>query len=404
MTESKRKNPIGRLSRFDLTVLLVALALGAAVLILTILSDPGRQGPMVAYLSPAYTNTDEVRAQNIWMAPVDDPDAAVQLTDSEMGIYNFSVSPDGRYIAYAERDAETRLNELWLLSLQTGRVNRLTNCVAEDADCRTPVFREGGDVLAYERVAVNTNVSSLGPGAIRIWLLDLRTQPYTTRPLADDSQFIGHSPQWSESGTTIAFYSSDITNPGVMVYNFMPGDEDKSLKFVPSNHGTVGTLSPNGRQLIFPELTQRVEVYNDAPVQRLYTYLKIADLAELEFRDLTNPEDPIDDTAAVWHPDGQRVAIERRYTDERYTRGYQIFMLDVASGEVEPLIFDERYSHGFFEWNDSGAAMVVQRFTLTNPDGSSAVDARPEIWVKDLETGSLVLVASNAFHPRWVTP
>jgi Tol biopolymer transport system component len=383
MSVNKSKNSPVPVSRLDVTVAIVAVLLVSATIGLSYFSSPERAGSMVAFLYPAYGGL-----QNVWMAPVNNPQDAIQVTNAKAGIYDFNVSPDGHYIAYAERSEDTNLNDIYLLNMQSRQVQQLTNCSAEGADCRTPVFRPGGGLIAYERMtAPDKNV---GYGAIRIWLLDLSKQPYTTRPLSDDSQFIGHSPQWSDDGNTIAFFSADITNPGIMVYSFVTDEGEKSLKFVPSNNGVVGTLSPSGRKMVFPDVTQSA--------QGIVTQLKITDLDKLEFLPLTDSSEPVEDNGAAWNPDGKHLAIERRYSDDRYTKGFQIYLFDPDTGQLDPLSVDARYSHGYMEWNSTGDKLVFQRFAL------DVGNARPEIWVRDMTTGELVQISDNAFLPRFVLP
>lgn len=401
MSDDKPKtSPKIRLASLDVAVGLISVVLIAGVLALTYISDPQNKSATVAYLYPAYGGI-----QNVWMTSLDDTETMQQITFSDDGVYDFDVSPDGRYLAYAERrrpdtDIANYLMEIMLLDLRTGETTQLTNCIAEDADCRSPKFRSGNDIISYERMALNSDIAQVGPGSVRIWLLDIRQQPYETTPLAPDPQFVGYGVQWADNGQALAFYSPDIASPGIMVYNFAPADGEKTLKYIPSNQGVTGTLSPNGKRLVFPEITSLPNTSGAAEVTQSYhSYLRIADLNTLEFVPLTDPEGFADDSNARWHPDGQRLAVERRYLDERYTRGYQIFMLDVATGETEPLVFDDDYSHGFFEWNNAGDKLALQRFNLTE-----GAEAKPGIWVKDLESGALVEVAANAFHPRWVIP
>lgn len=381
-----------KLSRLDVTVFVIVALVGVAIVLLLVSTEERPIGEGVMYLSPAYGGI-----QQVWLTPLDTTQASRQLTQTPYGVYDFDVSTDGKYLVYAQRE-EAGLHELYKLNLQTKQIQRLTNCVAENADCRTPRFRPTGGALAYERVTVGgdlgmgENTVRVGYGAIRLWLLDYLTPPFFTQPLAEDPQFVGHSPRWARGGDSIAFYSADIVNPGVMVYHFAPQEGDKTLKFIPSQYGTVGALSPNGKQLIFPELTRRED-------GQLYTYLRLADLDALEYRQLTNPDDPIDDTTVEWHPEGTRVMIERRYTDNRYTRGYQLFWLALDTGETTPFVVDDAYNHGFFAFNEAGTRLVIQRFPFASSvEGTSPT---PEIWVADTATGALTLITDNAFHPRW---
>jgi Tol biopolymer transport system component len=376
-------------SAFDLTVAGIALILVLVLLALNTLGDPARRGAMVAYLSPT---TGDV--PNIWLAPLNDPSQSQQITFSKMGIYDFDVSMDGRWIAYSMRDEEKRMRDIYSLDLQTGNVKQLTFCASESAECYTPAFHPDSTALAYIRSALD---ETTGYGAPRIWLSDLSNG--TIRSLANDSQLIGHSPQWALDGNTIAFFSSDLSNPGVMVYNFNPQtSEDASVNFIPAQNGSVGSLSPNGLSLIFPDMVNRG--------LQVYTHLKIADFSQNppSFRNLTEPSDPIDDIAVQWHPNGTRATLIRRYSDERWTQGYQLYDIDVETGQLLPLLVDEHYSHHFFTWDLTGENLLMQRLPLLLEDGSVNAQARPEIWVLNAETGQLTKIAESAYFPRWVLP
>lgn len=384
--EKAKFSPV-RVSLLDATVLTVAVLLIGALVVMASVSDPAQRGPQIAYLYPAYGGT-----QNIWVAPLDNPSAASQFTQEKGGIYNFDVSTDGRFIVYSARVIETGLYELFLLDLQTRRIQILTNCGGDNADCRTPAIKSDGKVVAYERQEYNAGANGApgGAGAIRIWLLDISKQPYTTRPLTDDAQFVGHSPQWAQSGDTLAFYSADIANPGIMVYNFLPREGEKSLKMIPANNGVVGSISPNGRKLAFPDVVQNASGFS--------TTLKWADLDALTFNALSPEGEPAEDNNAAWHPDGERLAIARKYDDNRHTPGFQIYLFDPATGDIQPLAYDRRYSHGFFQWNTEGDKLLYQRIALNEPE------AKPEVGIRDLTTGENTTVILNAFHPRWVLP
>jgi Tol biopolymer transport system component len=374
------------LTRLDLAAWVIV---GGIILFLLVVNNRLTEAvttPTVGYLYPAYGGV-----QNVWFAPVEKPEEARQITFSEHGIYDFAASADGRYLAYSERIEPSGLHEIMLMNLQTRQVTQVTNCVAAQADCRSPMFRPTGGAIAYERVNTNTGVGS-GIGVIRIWLADISRQPYDNQPLSQDSSFIGHSPRWARDGNSLAFYSSDIANPGILVYNFNPAEGQQTLKFVPSQYGVTGALSPNGQQLVYPDLSRR-------PDGQVYSFLRLADLAGLRYEDLTSPEDAVDDTDAMWNPDGETITIARRYTDERYTRGYQLYDLRVSDGQATPLLVDEAYSHGFFEPDKTGRLVVLQRFPL---NADNPVSSSPQVWVIDRQSKALTLITDNAFHPRWI--
>jgi Tol biopolymer transport system component len=338
--------------------------------------------PRVAYLAPA----DGV-PQNVWLADPADPENAQQVTFSESSVMNFDVSPDGTRIAYAERNIDGT-SDIKLLELESGAVRRITNCV--DSNCDTPVWRPDGGMIAYQRIDLNSDIQQVGVSPARVWLLDLTTSPPSERPLFTDNQILSYAPQWSADGSKIAVF--DNNSRGIVVYNL----NDGSLTLIPSRSGSDMALSPDGTRVIFPRL-----IFDDSGFGAR-SVLQIADLVDGEIDDLIDPDEPVDDVQSVWNPDGRRLAIARRYLDDRATRTRQLYLLDVQTGQLDELIFDQRYFNGFFSWNPEGDELVIQRFPEMTESGEFNQTGRPEVWTYRLADGRLEMVAHNAYLPRWV--
>lgn len=373
--------------KLDLAVLIIVCACLLGVAAAAWLLDPARQPTRVAYLHPATGGT-----QNVWAADIADPAARQQLTFSERGVFDFDFSPDGRWLAFAER-AATGAVTLRLLDLADGRLTDLVDCVALKANCTTPVFSPDGKWLVYQRA------ESIGGryGLPRIWLVNMLSIDYETAALIADKQVVGHSPVWSADSNTVAFYSADVTQPGILIYDFVPrGGDEVQLRFVPSSHGTMGTLAPNGQQIIFPELSRRGEQF--------FTHLRIADLAAKTFAAFTDPQGPTDDVGAQWSPDGDTIAFARRYTDDRWTPGHQLYLkrLSAPEDELIAIAYEQRMTTSYFRWDSLGGRLVMQRFPLVRDDSSDG-PALPEIWVYDLETEAARKIAEDAFLPQWVS-
>lgn len=338
------------------------------------------RSPRIAYLAPANGTP-----QNIWVVDPQQPEDAAQLTFSEAGIFNFDVSPDGAQIAYAEHDNATGTINLHVLDLASGETRQLTDCT--DADCTTPVWSPDGRTIAYERMDFNRDFSTLGASPTRVWLLDVSADPPTTRPLINDSQVVGYAPTWSPDGEHIAIYDSN--SPGILIYNL----DTEAIQFIPSRHGSMGAFSPDGTQFIYPDV-----VITESGAR---THMSIADLETLRITPLNEPGDPVDDERAQWAPDGASVAVGRRYLDDRYTPGRQVYRLNLASGEVSPLLVDDGYYNGYFEWHPTGVMLVVQRFP--QPGGTPAnSEITPEVWTIDVARDTLTQIATNAFLPQWI--
>lgn len=372
--------------KLDFAALVIVCACLLGVAAAAWLMDPARQPTRVAFLYPATGGT-----QNVWTADIDDPGARQQLTFSEHGVFDFDFSDDGRWLAFAERSGAGAVT-LRLLDLANGRLTDLVDCVALKANCTTPVFSPDGKWLVYQRA------ESIGGrfGLPRIWLVNLLSVEHDTLAMIADSQVVGHSPVWSADSNTVAFYSADVTQPGILIYDFIPrGADDVQLRFIPSSHGTMGTLAPNGRQLIFPELSRRGDQF--------FTHLRIADLAEKTFAAFTDPQGPTDDVAAQWSPDGETIAFARRYTDERWTPGHQLYLKQVSATaeELTSIAYTPRITTSYFRWNGAGDRLVMQRFPLARDPSSGDGPALPEIWVHDLKSGSSRKIAEDAFVPQW---
>lgn len=376
-------------SKLDKVIILVIVLCVIAVGAVAILSDPANQSPRVAYLYPAFGGV-----QNVWMTDIDAPENQRQLTFSEYGIYDYDVSADGRWLAFAEKTPDLSA-QIRLLDIPANRVINLVDCVALSAYCTTPAFSPDGTRLAYQR----SELASNGYGVSRIWLVDLTRPSYDTIPLIKDTQVVGHTPIWSQDNNTLAFYSADTTQPGILIFDFVPRtDNDVQLRFIPSSYGVMGTVSPNGQEIIFPEIVRRSD--------QLFTHLRIANLIDKEFAAFTDPEGPTDDVAVQWSPDGQTVALARKYTDDRWTIGHQLYLQDTSSTDenLQAIDFNEHYNTSYFRWNQAGNRLVMQRFPLENADGTPNRNAVPEIWVYDLDTNEASNVMENAFLPQWASP
>lgn len=336
--------------------------------------------PRVAYLAPA-----TAFPQNIYIANPNNPDDTRQVTDTPTGIFDFNVSPDGTRIAYAEYEDDFEDVNIKVLDLESAVVNQVTNC--RDATCTNPVWRPDGQALAYHRVEANTGLTGVGRSATRVWLVELTGDTFNNRPVFDDYQIVGYSPRWSDNGQRIAIY--DPTASGILVHDL----RDKSIQMIPSWNGTMGALSPDGYRVVYPDI-------DPAMTSPIRNYLQMADLKNNEINLLTNLDEGVDDTLPVWHPNGRDLAIGRRYVDERFTQGSQIYLLNSETGAAEPLVYDPDYNHGFFSWDPTGSQIVMQRFNVS--DAQSGADSKTEVWTYNRETDALIQVAVDAFLPQWV--
>jgi Tol biopolymer transport system component len=330
--------------------------------------------PRVAYLYPA----DDL--PNLWLVDPADPDNPRQITDSPTGIDDFGVSPDGTRIAFSENNPVLQTTDIKLIDLETGALQQLTNCVK--ALCSAPVWRPDGRMIAYQRIEIDDQFGNSPP---RIWLLDLTTVPATTQPLFQQSQMLGYDAQWSADGNRIALV--DRGSSSIVIYDFSTG----KIAQVGSTAGTSGALSPDGTQLIYPDLKP--------DVGGMLNKLRLFNVDSGDFAAISDDNEPVDDQRAQWRPDGAQIAIARR---EPSARGIQVVLLDMATGNITPLTTEPRYSNLLFWYDPTGTEMLMQRFPELDANMQTNPNGRPEIWTFNLVSGEQQMVARNGFLPRWV--
>lgn len=384
MTESNTKSHIlNRISRFDLLILLIVIILVIMIALITLLGQTKNDNTYHI----AFIRTGGANVNNLWMVNPETGEEE-QLTSERLGINQYDVSADGNFIAYSVRDFQTNTVDIYSLNLLTNERTQLTNCLEESSICDNPRWRPDGLMIAYERSLVNGR-------STRIWLLDLKQSPTRTFSLLNDPEFGGDSPTWSDDGDKLAFYARGLT--GIVVYDFASTlSQDTELAFIPTSYGLVGEFSPDSTQMIFPELV------TVGPL--VHSNLQIATLNQgnLQFEILTPLDDDAFDRADSWHPDGTTLAMTRRnLSGEAVTQGFQVYLMDMFTREITPLVFDADYDHGRTHWRPDGEVLLLQRTPIQMGIGRNFSEDS-QIWLYDMATNDLRLITTRAFQPRWI--
>ncbi len=327
--------------------------------------------PRLVYLAPASGVAN--------LFAMDPRDGTTQrLTDEPYGIYDFAVSPDGARIAYsADRGAEYPERDIYIINSDGSGRERLVKC--DGQVCQAMSWSPDGARIAFERRELVQGAVGRSPGPGRVWLADVNTKE--TAPLFGDSQQIASLPRYAPTGEKLAFYDGSTNN---IVVLDLAADQRIEL---PSVLGDPGTWSPDGNQLIYPEL----EAFDAGR----YDQLLRADLNASIITPVT-PLGAARNSGAAWSPLGDAVAFGRQEIGGSGILGPQLWLIAPDGSNMRQLTAEPEISHGAFAWSPDGQWIAVQRYNLLE------VNALPELWLFRADGSERRKLVTDGTQPAWL--
>ncbi|MCY4410256.1 MAG: hypothetical protein OXC27_07315 [Caldilineaceae bacterium] len=372
------------MSRFDLTVL--SLLSLCALLVLGLWGQSRRAAGDDGASYVLYKTVDEVGRAQLHALPFTDEEMGADvssqaLTPSDVSVWDFAPSPDGRQVAYGAL-GELGFSDLRLIDLSSGQDRPLLAC--EKASCSGPSWSADGQFLAYTRRSVNALASGvLSPP--RIWIMDVASGE--TAPIFSDSQRLGLEARWSADGEWLCFVAPEEQQ--LAVYSLKVGEAGQT-SFYPSATGETCSWDRSRARLYTTDFRQSGDEW--------MTHLIAIDVEGGEQVDLSGVGSDtlalVHDSSAVPSADGAWLAFRRKELEgPGATRGSQIWRMRPDGTEATALTADAAYDHGPPAWSPDGGYIITRRFPLRGPD------VVPSLWLIDVESGEVRLLVEPGDFP-----
>ncbi len=202
------------------------------------------RNPGLLYLARPGSALSDDEGRQLYVTTPGDAGAIAgrQLTAHPGGVWDYAVHPQGDAIVYSVLRDDGG-SDLWRMDRDGSDQRLLLAC--PDMACLRPAWSPDGRLLAYEQRDIGAGAPNLDPKAGRLWLLELERD--SRRPLFDYEVPL-HSPLWAPQGERLAYLSPLAA--GVEILD-LPSEE---LFQFGNEWGGMPTWSPDGRELALSEL------------------------------------------------------------------------------------------------------------------------------------------------------
>jgi Tol biopolymer transport system component len=341
--------------------------------------------PRICYLWPAGSPAD------LYLRSIDGQDTT-RLTETTLGVYDYGLGSDGSTLVYAAERGDGG-TDLHLLNLTTGGDSLAFACPT-GARCRAPALSPDGRILAFEQFNLEGD-SAAGrvPGPTQVWAVDL-SQPSMVF-LVGAGDHVSSMPTWSPAGVLAYF---DNTLRAIALVDLSAEPTPTVLRYLPSDLGPIGSWSPDGAFLIFPEIVFPSEPAPTEGSVQFYSHIFRAEAASGEVVDLwRGGMGLVEDASPVYSPDGQWIAFTRKYLEQdRWTLGRQLWAMRADGSGAHPLTDEPDFNHSALAWSPDSGGLVYMRFDETNPTQAS------EIWLVGSEGEGARSLVVGGYLPRWI--
>jgi Tol biopolymer transport system component len=322
---------------------------------------------------------------NIWSQPVTGDGEPTPLTDERFGLDRFAVSPDGAQFVYAALRLDGGA-DLKRLTRDGAAPTGLLDCPRDR--CTAPTFSRDGRRLAFERHPL----AHLEQSTLEV--LDLQTGELTV--LDSDPSHLSQAPLFARDGR-LAFLN--LYEQVIVIYDFSTHETRR----LPNTSGEMGTWSPDGQYLVFPEITSEPppapETGTPIPELQLdtfFSHLTRVVVSTGQSENLSGRE-AVEDAAAVYSPFGEWLAFGRKNIEQdKWTPGKQLWLMRSDGSDPHALSNDPLFNYSNFVWSPDSLTLVYVRFDVTDPASIS------EIWSVSANGADAKKLVTGGYSPQWL--
>lgn len=306
-----------------------------------------------------------------------------RLTETEAGVIDYSVGPGGISVIYTAIRGDGS-SEIRLIDLAVRSDEILHECDSA-ARCQAPAISPDGQLLAFEQFEWESSAAGRQvPGSRQVWLISLVGEAEPTRVQPEGQ--VANSPAWSPDGI-LTFYNESLS-----AVAFLEPEGLTALNMVPNGLGLLGSWSPDGDYLILPEIVFPNEVEPEGA--DFFSHLYRIEAATLDIEDLSLGT--VEDASPVYSPNGDWIAFGRKFLDERWTPGRQVWIMKADGSQPRPITDDPDFSHASLTWNPDSTRIAYMRLSQADPN------EMPEIWMTNLEGEPDEFLVEGGYLPQWI--